>query len=120
VNLLPGKGTLEELIADTSDGLLMATNRSWSIDNKRLNFQFGTEIAWEISNGRLGRVYRNPTYTGITPVFWNSCDAICGPQEWKMYGTPNCGKGQPSQMAHVGHGVAPSRFRDVEVGVIKS
>ncbi len=120
VNLLPHQGTLADLIADTDDGLLMATNRSWSIDNKRLNFQFGTEIAWEISGGRLGRIYRNPTYTGITPQFWNSCDAICGPEEWRMFGTPNCGKGQPSQMAHVGHGVAPSRFRNVEVGVIKS
>lgn len=119
VNLLPREGTLEELIADTDDGLLLATNRSWSIDNKRLNFQFGTEVAWEITGGRLGRMYKNPTYTGITPEFWNSCDAICGPEEWKLYGTPNCGKGQPSQTAHVGHGVAPARFRNVEVGVIK-
>lgn len=120
VNLLPGEGTLDDLIADTGDGLLLATNRSWSIDNKRLNFQFGTEIGWEISGGRLGRMVKNPTYTGITPQFWNSCDAICGPQEWKLFGTPNCGKGQPSQMAHVGHGVSPARFQGVEVGVIKS
>ena len=119
VNLLPHQGTLEELIADTADGLLLATNRSWSIDNKRLNFQFGTEAAWEITGGKLGRLYKNPTYTGRTPEFWNSCDAVCGPAEWKLYGTPNCGKGQPSQTAHVGHGVAPARFRKVEVGVIK-
>jgi TldD protein len=120
VNLLPHEGTLDELIADTRDGLLLATNRSWSIDNKRLNFQFGTEIAWEITGGKLGRVYKNPTYTGVTPEFWNACDAICGPEEWRLYGTPNCGKGQPSQTAHVGHGVAPARFRNVEVGVIQS
>jgi TldD protein len=119
VNLLPHQGTLEELIADTADGLLLATNRSWSIDNKRLNFQFGTEIAWEITNGKLGRIYKNPTYTGVTPEFWNSCDAVCGPSQWKLWGTPNCGKGQPSQTAHVGHGVAPARFRNVEVGVMK-
>ena len=120
VNLLPHEGTLDELIADTRDGLLLATNRSWSIDNKRLNFQFGTEIAWEITGGKLGRVYKNPTYTGVTPEFWNACDAICGPEEWRLFGTPNCGKGQPSQTAHVGHGVAPARFRNVEVGVIQS
>jgi TldD protein len=119
VNLLPQRGTLDELIADTSDGLLMATNRSWSIDNKRLNFQFGTEVAWEIKDGKLGQMFRNPTYTGVTPEFWNSCDAVCGPSEWKLFGTPNCGKGQPSQVAHVGHGVAPARFRNVEVGVMK-
>jgi TldD protein len=120
VNLLPHQGTLDELIADTADGLLLATNRSWSIDNKRLNFQFGTEAAWEITGGKLGRLYKNPTYTGRTPEFWNSCDAVCGPSEWKLFGTPNCGKGQPSQTAHVGHGVAPARFRNVEVGVIKA
>ena len=120
VNLLPQQGSLDDLIADTRQGLLLATNRSWSIDNKRLNFQFGTEAAWEISHGKLGQMFRNPTYTGITPEFWNACDAVCGPEEWKLYGTPNCGKGQPSQTAHVGHGVAPARFRNVEVGVIKS
>ncbi len=119
VNLLPQQGTLDDLIADTDDGLLMATNRSWSIDNKRLNFQFGTEVAWEIKKGKLGQLLRNPTYTGVTPEFWNSCDAVCGPSEWKLFGTPNCGKGQPSQTAHVGHGVAPARFRNVEVGVMK-
>jgi TldD protein len=119
VNLLPHQGTLAELIADTADGLFLATNHSWSIDNKRLNFQFGTEIAWEIKAGKLGRIFRNPTYTGVTPEFWNSCDAVCGPSEWKLYGTPNCGKGQPGQTAHVGHGVAPARFRNVEVGVMK-
>ena len=119
VNLLPQEGSLDDLIADTKDGLLLATNRSWSIDNKRLNFQFGTEIAREISGGKLGRIYRNPTYTGVTPEFWNSCDAVCGPKEWRLYGTPNCGKGQPSQVAHVGHGVAPARFRNVEVGVMR-
>lgn len=120
VNLLTGTaGTLGDLIADTDDGLLLSVNRSWSIDNKRLNFQFGTEVAWEISGGRLGRMLKNPTYTGVTPEFWNACDAVCGPEAWRLYGTPNCGKGQPSQTAHVGHGVAPARFRNVEVGVIK-
>jgi len=119
VNLLPQQGTLDELIADTDHGLLLATNRSWSIDNKRLNFQFGTEVAWEIRRGKLGCMFKNPTYTGVTPEFWNSCDAVCGPSEWRLYGTPNCGKGQPSQTAHVGHGVAPARFRNVEVGVMK-
>ncbi|HUU43000.1 MAG TPA: TldD/PmbA family protein, partial [Planctomycetota bacterium] len=119
VNLLPGLWDLEGLIADTADGLLLATNRSWSIDDKRLNFQFGCEIAWEIVDGKLGRVYRNPTYMGITPQFWASCDAVCGPADWRMWGTPNCGKGEPMQTAHVGHGAAPARFRGVRVGVMK-
>ncbi len=118
VNLLPGDaGTLENLIADTEDGLFMATNRSWSIDQKRLNFQFGTEWCQEIKGGRLGRVFRGGTYTGITPEFWGSCDAVCGPEAWALWGTPNCGKGEPGQTARVGHGVAPARFRDVRTGV---
>jgi TldD protein len=119
VNLLPGDRELDDLIADTDGGLYLATNRSWSIDDHRLNFQFGTEIAHEIKGGKLGQMYKNPTYTGITPEFWNSCDAICDHRHWQMWGTPNCGKGEPGQTAHVGHGVAPARFRNVQVGVIK-
>jgi TldD protein len=120
VSVMPGEaGTLDDLIADTDDGILMDTNRSWSIDDKRFNFQFGTEIGWEIKNGKRGDMLRNPTYTGITPEFWGSCDAVCSDSEWVMWGTPNCGKGQPGQGAHTGHGAAPARFRDVKVGVMK-
>ncbi len=119
INLLPGEWTLPDLLADTDGGVYMATNRSWSIDDRRLNFQFGTEIAWDISGGKLGKMYKNPTYTGISPEFWNSCDAVCSRDFWRMWGTPNCGKGQPGQAAHVGHGTAPSRFRNVRVGVVK-
>ena len=117
INLLPGEGSLEDLLADVDDGIYMATNKSWSIDDKRLNFQFGCEIAWEIKNGKLGRILKNPRYTGITPVFWGSCDAIAGPDEWLIRGTPNCGKGQPGQTMRVGHGTAPARFRNVSIGV---
>jgi len=117
INLEPGAGTLEELLADTREGVFMSTNRSWSIDDRRLNFQFGTEIAWEIVNGKLGRMLKNPNYTGITPQFWASMDRVCGREEWVIWGTPNCGKGQPSQVAHVAHGVAPARFRNVQIGI---
>lgn len=117
VNLEPGTWTLDDLIADTEDGIYMDTNRSWSIDDQRYNFQFGTEIGYEIKNGKLGRLLRNVTYTGITPEFWNSCDAVCNQDHWEMWGTPNCGKGEPGQEAHTGHGAAPARFRKVKVGV---
>jgi TldD protein len=119
VSLEPGSWDLEDMIADTDQGIFMETNRSWSIDDRRYNFQFGTEIGYEIKNGKLGRLLRNPTYTGITPQFWNSCDAVANEKSWKMYGTPNCGKGQPPQVAHTGHGAAPARFRNVQVGVLK-
>lgn len=117
INLEPGEGTLDELIADTRDGIFMTTNQSWSIDDRRVNFQFGCEAAWRIKDGRLTDLYRNPNYTGITTDFWNSCDAVCGPEEWTLWGTPNCGKGQPGQTARVGHGASPARFRNVQVGV---
>ncbi|MEA2460380.1 MAG: TldD protein, partial [Actinomycetota bacterium] len=116
INLLPDTGSLEDLLADVNEGIFMATNRSWSIDDKRKNFQFGCEIAWEIKNGRLGKMLKNPRYTGITPVFWSSCDAIAGPEEWRVWGTPNCGKGQPGQTMRVGHGTSPARFRNVTTG----
>ena len=116
INLLPGSGTLDELISDTEDGIFMSINKSWSIDDKRKNFQFGCEIGWEIKKGKLGRVLKNPRYTGITPVFWNSCDAVAGEAEWRVWGTPNCGKGQPGQTMRVGHGTSPARFRNVSTG----
>ncbi len=117
VSLMPGSWTLDDLIADTDDGILMATNRSWSIDNLRLNFQFATEIGWEIKNGKLGAMVKNPTYTGITPEFWRSCDAVCNQDHWIAFGLPNCGKGEPMQVAKTGHGAAPARFRNVRTGV---
>jgi TldD protein len=117
INLLPGEGTLGELIGDTRDGIYMSTNTSWSIDDKRVNFQFGCEIAWRIKNGKLTEMYRNPNYTGITTEFWGSCDAVGGREGWTVWGTPNCGKGQPGQTARVGHGTSPARFRNVRVGV---
>jgi TldD protein len=118
INLQPGEWTLQGMIADTEEGLFLCTNRSWSIDDKRINFQFGTEIGWEIKKGKLGAMVKNPTYTGITPQFWNSCDAVADRDHWQMWGTPNCGKGEPGQVAHVGHGTAPARFRNVRVGIL--
>ena len=117
INIEPGEGSLADIIGDTKDGIFMATNQSWSIDDKRVNFQFGCEIAWRIKGGKLTQMYRNPNYTGITTEFWGSCDAVCGPEEWTVWGTPNCGKGQPGQVARTGHGTAPARFRGVRVGV---
>jgi TldD protein len=117
LHLEPGEGTLEDLLADVSDGVYLETNKSWSIDDKRLNFQFGTQIAWEIKAGKLGRMLRDATYTGITPQFWGKLDAVGGRESWRLYGLTNCGKGQPGQSAHVSHGAAPARFRDVQVGV---
>ncbi len=117
VSLEPGTWTLNDLIADTDDGIFMSINKSWSIDNLRLNFQFGVEMAREIRHGKLGQIYKNATYTGITPQFWGSCDAICNRDAWVVWGTPNCGKGEPMQTMRTGHGAAPARFRNVQVGV---
>ena len=117
LHLEPGDGTVEELIGDVAEGLYFETNKSWSIDDKRLNFQFGTQTAWEIRDGELGRLVRDATYTGITPQFWGSLDAVAGRDAWRLQGLTNCGKGQPGQSAHVSHGAAPARFRGVQVGV---
>jgi len=117
ISLMPGEWTLDALIEDTRDGILMDCNRSWSIDQQRVNFQFGTEIGWEIKNGKRARMVKNPTYEGITTEFWNSCDAICDEDHFVLWGVPNCGKGEPSQGAQMSHGAAPTRFRSVKVGV---
>lgn len=115
INLEPGDWDFEELIRETRRGIYMETNRSWSIDDKRLNFQFGTQIAYLIENGEMKELVKNAVYTGITYEFWRNCDAICNAKYWKMYGTPNCGKGQPGQMMYVGHGTAPARFKNMRV-----
>jgi TldD protein len=117
IGLLPGQQSLDQMIAETDDGIYMDTNRSWSIDDRRLNFQFGCQIAWEIKNGSLRRMLRNPTYTGISPEFWGSLDMVGSPSEWRFWGTPNCGKGQPLQIGHTGHPAVPCRFRNVRTGV---
>jgi TldD protein len=118
ISILPGTKplTLDQLIASTDHGIFFQTNRSWSIDDKRYNFQFGTEIGWEIKGGKLGRMLKNPSYSGITTEFWNSMDAICSRDQWTLWGTPNCGKGQPQQVMGTGHGASPARFRGIKVG----
>jgi TldD protein len=113
LSLMPGTWKLDALIADTEDGILCDTVKTWSIDQRRSNFQFTTEIGWEIKDGKLGRMLRDPTYQGSTPEFWRSCDAICDASHWELWGVPNCGKGNPMQVAEMSHGCSPARFRDV-------
>ncbi|MDI6689836.1 MAG: TldD/PmbA family protein [Actinomycetota bacterium] len=119
INLGPGDRSLDEIIAETKEGIFLQTTKSWSIDDKRLNFQFATEIGWEIKNGKLKSMIKNANYTGITPQFWSSCDAIANRDHWQVWGTPNCGKGEPMQVISVGHGTSPARFRNIRIGVGK-
>jgi len=113
LSLMPGEWKLDDLVRDTEDGVLCDTVKMWSIDQRRVNFQFTTEIGWEIKDGELGRMLRHPTYQGTTPEFWRSCDAICDASHWELWGVPNCGKGNPMQVAEMSHGCSPARFRDV-------
>ncbi|HET9392365.1 MAG TPA: TldD/PmbA family protein [Candidatus Rubrimentiphilum sp.] len=117
LNLLPGNVPFDGLFDGVKDGIYMESNRSWSIDDHRLNFQFGCEIAWEIKNGKRGKLLKNPTYAGMTPQFWNSCDAIADEKSWVAWGTPNCGKGEPMQTGRTAQCASPARFRNVQVGV---
>jgi len=117
LSLMPGSTPLEQLTGEVRDGIMMENNMSWSIDQKRLNFQFGCEIGWLIKNGKKIKMVKNPTYQGITPEFWGSCDAIADHGEWRLWGVANCGKGQPGQTAMMCHGSSPARFRKVKIGV---
>lgn len=114
-SLEPGTATLDELF-DVSHAIYMETNKSWSIDDKRYNFQFGCEVAWEIKNGRRVRMLKNPVYSGISTQFWNACEAVANRDNWTLWGVPNCGKGQPEQVMGTGHGASPARFRSIAVG----
>ncbi|MDD3533980.1 MAG: TldD/PmbA family protein [Candidatus Cloacimonetes bacterium] len=116
--LLPGTQPLtpSELIADTEDGVYIQGRGSFSIDQHRVNFQFGGDFFWEIKNGKLIRPLKKVLYKSCNPEFWNSCDAICDERFWRPFGVVNCGKGQPSQTARMTHGSAPARFRNIRVG----
>jgi TldD protein len=116
LSLMPAAGSLDDLIADTKNGILMDTNKSWSIDQRRQNFQFGCEAGWEIKNGKIKKMVKNPYYKGMSTDFWNSCDFICGPEEWELHGVLNCGKGQPMQVSRMSHGSSPARFKDIMLG----
>ncbi|MGI6357745.1 MAG: TldD/PmbA family protein [Bacillota bacterium] len=117
ISLQPGDWTLEEMIKDTKRGVMMDGQKSWSLDDKRMNFHFGCEIGWEIENGEITRLLKNVAYTDLTPHFWNACDAVANKDAWHCYGMPSCAKGEPVQIANVGHGAAPARFRNIKVGV---
>lgn len=117
VFLQPGDGgNLDELLDRMGDGYLIDDNRSWSIDDQRLNFQFGTEVAWEVHGGKRGRLLKNFSYGGVTPQFWRSIEAVAGPEEFRIFGYP-CGKGEPKQWGFLSHGAAPALARSVAIGV---
>lgn len=115
--LVPGESSLAEMIAGTRRGVFLDMTKGLSIDDQRLSFRFGTEVGWEIRDGKLGRLLRNCSYSDVTPRFWAACDALGGPDEYRVHGIPSCNKGEPFQVAHVGHGTVPARFRGVKVGV---
>ena len=117
VSIEPGETPYEEIIASTKDGILVDMNRSLSIDDTRRNFRFGSEIGWEIRDGKRGRMLKNCTFSGRTLEFWAGCDAVADRASFRVYGLPSCNKGEPLQVAHVGHGTVPARFRNVQVGL---
>lgn len=117
INLLPGDWSKKEIIEETDKGIIFDGPKSYSIDDKRLNFQFGSELGYLVENGEIKKLIKNPTYTGISYDFWRNCDAIAGDDEWRLHGDSQCGKGEPHQTMKVGHGCAPSRFKDIRVGV---
>jgi predicted Zn-dependent protease len=115
LNIEPGTSTLEEMITSIGFGVLMRTNVSWSIDDSRNKFQFGCEYGQVIRDGRLAGVVRNPNYRGISATFWRSLAMVGDASTFEVMGTPFCGKGEPSQMARVGHAAPACRFSAVEV-----
>jgi predicted Zn-dependent protease len=115
LNLEPGESSIEEMISGIEYGVLMDTNKSWSIDDSRNKFQFGCEYAREIRNGELGHVLKNPNYRGISATFWRNLKMVGNTHSYEVGGTPFCGKGEPNQAIHVGHGAPACAFAQVDV-----
>jgi predicted Zn-dependent protease len=115
LNLEPGSTSLKDMIASVEKGVLMRTNRSWSIDDYRNKFQFGCEYGTLIEDGELTKTVRDPNYRGVSSTFWRSLCAVGDRSTFAAYGTPNCGKGEPNQVMFVGHASPVCAFSDVEV-----
>ena len=116
LSLLPGKGSLAQMIRETKNGILIDNELSWSIDELRLDFQIGGEMGYLIQKGKIRGLVRFPIYHGNTLDFWRSCDQVCEKKEWGFWGFSDCGKGGPYQEAFTGHGISPARFRQVQFG----
>jgi predicted Zn-dependent protease len=115
INLEPGDSTFDEIISSVKKGVYMESNRSWSIDDYRNKFQFGCEYGKLIENGKLTKTVRNPNYRAISNPFWRSLTMIGNKDTFEMYGTPYCGKGEPSQVIRVGHASPVCLFKDVAI-----
>lgn len=116
--LMPGKDpvTPEDLIAGVKKGVYIEGRGSFSIDQMRLNFQFGGDLFYEIKDGKKGRMLKNVIYQSITPQFWNSLDGVTDERFWEPRGFLTCGKGEPTQSAQMTNGAPYARFRNVKVG----
>ena len=115
LNLEPGNAGLDTLIAGIEHGVLMDSNRSWSIDDSRNKFQFGCELGRLIQDGELGGLVRNPNYRGVSANFWRNLAAVGDSNTFETWGTPNCGKGEPNQTIQVGHASPACVFDQVEI-----
>ncbi|WP_138738371.1 TldD/PmbA family protein [Pseudomonas sp. FSL W7-0098] len=115
LNIEPGDQSLEQMIGGIESGILMATNRSWSIDDARNKFQFGCEWGQLIEDGELKGVVKNPNYRGISDQFWRNLSAVGDASTFKVLGTPNCGKGEPNQVIRVGHASPACVFSQIDV-----
>jgi predicted Zn-dependent protease len=115
LNVEPGNRTFDQLVRGIERGVLMDTNRSWSIDDSRVKFQFGCEAGRVIENGELRGLVKNPNYRGISGEFWRSLHAVGDESTFEVMGEPTCGKGEPNQMIHVGHASPACVFTGVEV-----
>ena len=115
LNLEPGDSSFEEIISSVESGIYMESNRSWSIDDYRNKFQFGCEYGKLIKNGKLTKTVKNPNYRGVTTPFWNNLAMVGNSSTFEVFGTPNCGKGEPNQSVRVGHASPTCLFKNIEV-----
>ena len=115
LNLEAGSSSYDDIISSVENGVLMETNRSWSIDDYRNKFQFGCEYGKLIENGKLTKTIKNPNYRGVSTPFWNSLSMVGDTSTFEVHGTPNCGKGEPNQVIRVGHASPLCKFNDIEI-----
>ncbi|MCR5728250.1 MAG: TldD/PmbA family protein [Lachnospiraceae bacterium] len=90
--ILPGKNTVDELIASVEDGYYLVESGNGQADLTG-EFMFGVTCGYEIKNGKLGKALLDTTVSGVAFDMLKTVDMISNEVEWSSSGF--CGKKQP-------------------------
>ena len=89
--ILPGKDTLEDMIASIDDGYYLIESKNGQADLTG-EFMFGVSLGYEIKHGKLGRALLDTTVSGVAFDMLKTVDMVSDTLTWSSSGF--CGKKQ--------------------------